>query len=72
MPNVNLTADEIEWLAAALNVHSNYIQTGNVALSAADVIARNDRAMRPKALDTEQMRKVVALADLRDKLLKAT
>jgi hypothetical protein len=71
MPSVQLTADEIQAIATALGLHSNYIQTGSVLLSAADLRQMNDPKRRPKALDEDQMRKVIALADLRNKIERA-
>ncbi len=71
MAAVQLADKEIERITTALNLWSNYIQTGTVTLSARDLAERNDPKRRPKSLDTEQMRFVVELADLRDKLLRA-
>lgn len=71
MPTIALTSDEIATLARALDMASNHLQTGDVVLCAADLIARKDPKRPPRALDVEQMRRVVAYADLRDRLLKA-
>ena len=70
MPRPDLTHEEINDLVTAVGLWSNYIQTGNVVLSAADLAARHPDK-RPKVLDEGQMRKVIALADLKAKLFKA-
>ena len=68
---IELTADEVNAIVVALGLHSNYIQTGSVLTSATDLANIGDTKRRPKSLDTDQMRKVVAMADLREKLMRA-
>jgi hypothetical protein len=71
MAQIDLSSRELADLATALDLWSNFMQTGQVTVSAADLAKIGDPKRRPKALTEEQMRKVVALADLRNKLLAA-
>jgi hypothetical protein len=63
MAQIDLSSRELADLATALDLWSNFMQTGQVTVSAADLAKIGDPKRRPKALTEEQMRKVVALAD---------
>ncbi len=68
---IDLTPEETSAIVVALGLHSNYIQTGSVLTSAVDLANIGDTKRLPKKLDIDQMRKIVALADLREKLMRA-
>ena len=62
---MKLTADEAELIREALYLFANWIETGNVNLSAAD---KADRGESIKPLEKEQMDKVSELRRLSDVL----
>lgn len=65
---VNLLTEDIEKITRALLMHKCYIETGDPILSAED--AKN-MGRRFNALTVEQMRGVVAIQDLVDRLFNA-
>jgi hypothetical protein len=68
MITLALKYDEVIDIVRALDMRINFIQTGNVLLSAGDVAERNDPKMRIKNLDVAQMGVVMNLIHLRDTL----
>ena len=65
---MQLTTKETEMTAQALGFWANWIETGNILMSAKDAEA----AKRPfKALDAHQMEKVLELRKLSQKILHA-
>lgn len=62
---MQLTSREFEMAAQALSFWANWIETGNITMSAKDAEA----AKKPfKALDTHQMEKVLELRGLSQKM----
>lgn len=68
--NVPLDPTEVLDIATALGQWANYIETGHVTLSAADLIARRDPKRWPNVLDEHQQHKVLRLRALANRVLK--
>jgi len=67
MADVFLSANEREIIVVALQMRTNFIETGSVVLSAEDAVAQKKPV---KALSTDQMRLIVRSRELVEKLLK--
>lgn len=68
MPNqIKLTNQEKLDISNALQMWANYIETGDVVLSAKDA---ENMGKKVKALCVEQMKKIVELRELVDKVLR--
>lgn len=65
---MNLTDEEYGLLVDGLNMRRNFIETGNPILSAADLERRS--RINNKILSIDQMRLVVTISDLADKINK--
>jgi len=62
---IELTDTERADIATSLRCRANYIETGNVTLTALDLEARKKPV---KALETSQMKTIVYLRELADRL----
>lgn len=63
---MNLNIDEKQNIYMALNYWANYIETGNIVTSAKDA---QNTGKKHKVLETSQMKKVIFLRDLAEKIL---
>ena len=64
---IKLTRQEKQDISWALSMWANYIETGDVVLSAKDA---ENMGKKVNALGVEQMKKVVELRELVDKVLR--
>jgi hypothetical protein len=64
-----LTDDEIKMIWVALNMRNNYIETGDVTLSAADAKQFNEDK-KINALSDDQMRLILASRDMINKVIQ--
>lgn len=67
--NVDLSSDEIHQIIEDLNMHINYMQTGDPILSANDV--SNGAPGKIKSLDRHQMSVILSKNIIIDKLYEA-
>ena len=68
MIQVYLTHEEKSDILTALWMRINYIETGNIAISAQDA-ERYDQNIKIKALSEEQMRGILRMKALQEKIL---
>jgi len=65
---LEITGEDKEHIYRALNMWKNYIETGNIVLSAADA---KERGEKYNALSVDQMKFIVHLEDLKMRVLGA-
>jgi len=68
MSQVEISNKEKEMIIIGLNMRRNYIETGNISVSAADVEKMRDTENKINALSTDQMQLIIDTETLKRKL----